>query len=401
MISRGRSRADYSSIPRLSSAFAPTACTLHGLSHARRECVDDLAATGQLVRIEEEIDRESRSGRNSAASLSRPAGRRSISPGSKAAGFRWSAICSARSSGCGILFRDTLDSVHRLIEMKIDPTWRMRAAVGGARNACGTARRMLPRHVAPRAGAGRTRRPSANCRNFSLVARRRRSVHHLAAGLHGRPRAARLAAIESWRVSRAAFRRAISAERGSRPALSNPSRHRRASCRGDSARRAAAGEYLRRRRAGDDRGRGDAAARRIVGTWLCRRARRAARADDPPAGRSCRFMPKPIFASPARSIRIAACPRDRSAITWATTAWRTIFPCCGSSECIIGRIAIWPFTVVGRPPQEDTVFGQFIHELTGPIVPTLRAGRAGRACGRCGGRASAAVGDRQRTLHAV
>ena len=35
---------------------------------------------------------------------------------------------------------------------------------------------------------------------------------------------------------------------------------------------------------------------------------------------------------------------------------------------------IWPFTVVGRPPQEDTVFGQFIHELTGPVVPTLVAG---------------------------
>lgn len=33
--------------------------------------------------------------------------------------------------------------------------------------------------------------------------------------------------------------------------------------------------------------------------------------------------------------------------------------------------AIWPFTVVGRPPQEDTSFGKFIHELTGPIIPTV------------------------------
>ncbi len=31
--------------------------------------------------------------------------------------------------------------------------------------------------------------------------------------------------------------------------------------------------------------------------------------------------------------------------------------------------AIWPFTVVGRPPQEDTVFGQLIHELVGPVLP--------------------------------
>jgi 4-hydroxy-3-polyprenylbenzoate decarboxylase len=36
--------------------------------------------------------------------------------------------------------------------------------------------------------------------------------------------------------------------------------------------------------------------------------------------------------------------------------------------------AIWPFTVVGRPPQEDTQFGQIIHELTGPIIPTVIAG---------------------------
>lgn len=33
------------------------------------------------------------------------------------------------------------------------------------------------------------------------------------------------------------------------------------------------------------------------------------------------------------------------------------------------RDAIWPITVVGRPPQEDTTFGWLIHELTGPMVP--------------------------------
>ncbi len=36
--------------------------------------------------------------------------------------------------------------------------------------------------------------------------------------------------------------------------------------------------------------------------------------------------------------------------------------------------AIWPFTVVGRPPQEDTSFGKIIHEITGPIIPTVVAG---------------------------
>jgi 4-hydroxy-3-polyprenylbenzoate decarboxylase len=33
--------------------------------------------------------------------------------------------------------------------------------------------------------------------------------------------------------------------------------------------------------------------------------------------------------------------------------------------------AVWPFTVVGRPPQEDTTFGQLIHELTGDVIPTV------------------------------
>lgn len=32
--------------------------------------------------------------------------------------------------------------------------------------------------------------------------------------------------------------------------------------------------------------------------------------------------------------------------------------------------AIWPFTVVGRPPQEDTAFGALIHELTGSAIKT-------------------------------
>lgn len=36
--------------------------------------------------------------------------------------------------------------------------------------------------------------------------------------------------------------------------------------------------------------------------------------------------------------------------------------------------AIWPFTIVGRPPQEDTLFGKLIHEISGPIIPTIVPG---------------------------
>jgi 4-hydroxy-3-polyprenylbenzoate decarboxylase len=38
------------------------------------------------------------------------------------------------------------------------------------------------------------------------------------------------------------------------------------------------------------------------------------------------------------------------------------------------RDAVWPFTSVGRPPQEDTVFGSFIHELTAALVPATFTG---------------------------
>jgi 4-hydroxy-3-polyprenylbenzoate decarboxylase len=36
--------------------------------------------------------------------------------------------------------------------------------------------------------------------------------------------------------------------------------------------------------------------------------------------------------------------------------------------------AVWPFTVVGRPPQEDTSFGKIIHEISGPAIPAVIPG---------------------------
>jgi 4-hydroxy-3-polyprenylbenzoate decarboxylase len=47
------------------------------------------------------------------------------------------------------------------------------------------------------------------------------------------------------------------------------------------------------------------------------------------------------------------------------------FPVLNVERVTHRRDAIWPFTVVGRPPQEDTNFGRIIHELTGPIIPTV------------------------------
>jgi 4-hydroxy-3-polyprenylbenzoate decarboxylase len=45
------------------------------------------------------------------------------------------------------------------------------------------------------------------------------------------------------------------------------------------------------------------------------------------------------------------------------------FPLMKVDQVYHRKGAIWPFTVVGRPPQEDTSFGKLIHEITGSIIP--------------------------------
>ena len=45
------------------------------------------------------------------------------------------------------------------------------------------------------------------------------------------------------------------------------------------------------------------------------------------------------------------------------------FPLMKVNKVYAKKNAIWPFTVVGRPPQEDTSFGELIHELTGNAIP--------------------------------
>ncbi len=47
-----------------------------------------------------------------------------------------------------------------------------------------------------------------------------------------------------------------------------------------------------------------------------------------------------------------------------------LFPCLEVEEVFHRKDAIWPFTVVGRPPQEDTTFGEVIHDMTGAVIPT-------------------------------
>ena len=61
------------------------------------------------------------------------------------------------------------------------------------------------------------------------------------------------------------------------------------------------------------------------------------------------------------------------------------FPVMKVYKVFARKNAIWPFTVVGRPPQEDTAFGQLIHEMTGYAIqqdiPGLKAIHAVDAAG--------------------
>lgn len=53
------------------------------------------------------------------------------------------------------------------------------------------------------------------------------------------------------------------------------------------------------------------------------------------------------------------------------------FPVMRVDKVYHRKDAIWAFTVVGRPPQEDTAFGELIHDLTGPVIPTVLPGVLG------------------------
>ncbi len=46
-----------------------------------------------------------------------------------------------------------------------------------------------------------------------------------------------------------------------------------------------------------------------------------------------------------------------------------LFPVLDVDDVFHRPDAVWPLTVVGRPPQEDTTFGKLIHEITAPMVP--------------------------------
>ena len=161
--------------------------------------------------------------------------------------------------------------------------------------------------------------------------------------------------VEPGHVPRAARGQRVRAESRGRAALPDPPRDRRAPRRGDPPRRAAAGQRLRRRPAGADRRRRDAAARGAARAGLRRGAGGPARRD----GRArTGGLPMPAEADFVISGTID--PHAAQARGAVRRPPRLLQPrarlsrCSGSSASITAQGAIWPFTSVGRPPQEDT-----------------------------------------------
>ena len=295
------------------------------------ECVADLQAP-RPARRDRRGDRPPPGGRRDPAPGLRGGGPgAALPPGQGDAPSRWSATCSARSSATRFLFRDTLDAVRHLVELKVSPAaasrdpWRYR---GVPFDGPAPAAEAGP----PRADPRRTRRRSTGCRSSSRWPRRRRAVRHAAAGLHRGPRPARPGEVEPGDVPRPALGQRLRAGPRGRPALPDPPRDRRPPRGGDPPGRAAAGQRLRRRAARDDGRRRDAAARRAARTELRRGAGRPTRPRwSPPTG----GLPMPAEADfvicrhhrPARQ----QARRARSATTSAITAWRTTSRSCGSS----------------------------------------------------------------------
>ena len=339
-----------------------------------RECVDDLSRHGHLVRIEQEVDADLE-----AAAIHR----RVFQAGGPALYF-------ARVKGCRFPMVSNLFGTHGPGALHLP-----RHAGGGppAGRAEGRSRRRsgsgplryagVPftalSHAAPaggrRARCWPTRRRLSELPQLKCWPRDGGPFITLPQVYTEDPDRPGPMALEPGHVPRPAVGQPVRAGPRGRPALPDPPRHRRAPRGGDPPGRAAAGERLRRRAAGDDAGGGDAAARGAVRAGVRRRAGRAAGAAGARGRASCRCTPTPTSASPARSIPTQRKPEGPFGDHLGYYSLAHDFPgAARRSASTTATDAIWPFTVVGRPPQEDTAFGELIHELTGPVIPTVLPG---------------------------
>jgi 4-hydroxy-3-polyprenylbenzoate decarboxylase len=334
------------------------------------ECIDDLERSGQLVRIEIEVDPCLE-----AAEIQRRVYR--------AGG---PAIYYARVKGCSFpmvsnlfgtierarfIFRDTLQAVERLLALKVDPAGAFKQPWQSIR-AARTASHMLPKFV--------------------------RSAPVLAA----ETTIGRLPQIKSWPNDGGAFVTLplVYTEDADRPGWpkSNLGMYRA---------QLSGGEYQADREVGLHY-----QIHRGIGVHHAAAARRGEElrahiyVGGPPALTVAAVMPLPegipevTFAGALAGHRMRFQKREAGlpvlaesdfCIVGSVESGRLLpegpfgdhlgyyslahpFPVLRVEKVFHRRGAIWPFTTVGRPPQEDTTFGQLIHELTGPVIPQVVPG---------------------------
>ena len=297
------------------------------------------------------------------------------------------------------LFRDTLDAVRRLVELKVDPG--VAAQGPGVTGACPrTLWRLLPQNHPARADPRAPDDDRSACRAIQSWPTDGGPFITLPQVYTEDPDQPGLARsnLGMYRVQLSGNQ--YDPEPGSWPALPDPPGHRRPSCGGYPPGRAAASERVRRRAPCPDLGGGHAACPRACPSWR-------SQGRWGPAGRDGRGRRWPAN---ARRGRLRDRGHDRPDTRKPEGPFGDHlgyyslthdFPVLRVETVYHRQGAIWPFTSVGRPPQEDTTFGALIHELTGPIIPTVIAGRSRRSRRRCRGRAPAAAGDRQRAIRSL
>lgn len=335
-----------------------------------RQCVDDLQRTGRLVRIDDEIDP-----RLEAAYIQR-----------RVYAARGPALLLTRVRGCRFplvanlfgtiermryLFRDTLASVERLVQLKVDPTrhigkpWRYLRAVPAAWHmrpryvsagpvlACETTIGELPQIVGwPLDGGPFITLPQVYTEHPDAPGWRRSNLGMYRVQIAGNSYQSDVEVGLHYQIHRG-----IGVHHAAAIARGEPLRVC-VNVGGPPAMAVAAVMPL-------PEGLSELS---FAGALGGRRIRLAARPGSLPVHADADFCLIGTI-DPQRQL-----PEGPFGDHLGYYAQQHDFPVLRVERVFHRSDAIWPFTSVGRPPQEDTTFGQFIHELTGPVVPTLVAG---------------------------
>jgi 4-hydroxy-3-polyprenylbenzoate decarboxylase len=335
-----------------------------------RECVDDLERHAQLVRIDSEVD-----ARLEAAEIQR----RVYAAGGPALlltrvkGCRFPMVCNlfGTMDRARFLFRDTLERVRRLVELKLDPTaglrqpWRFAGAARaglamlprfvrrGDIMAHQTSISQLPQQVSwPHDGGAFITLPQVYTEDIGAPGWRRSNLGMYRIQLSGGGYQPDREVGLHYQIHRSIGVHHAAAIRAGQPFRVN------VFVGGPPAMMLAAVMPL-------PEGLSELT---FAGALGGRRIRMLQRADGLPIHADTDFC---ICGTVAPDKLL---PEGPFGDHLGYYSLRHDFPVLRVEHVFHRAGAIWPFTVVGRPPQEDTIFGRLIHELTGPAIPTVLPG---------------------------